>query len=362
MSQLGTFNGGGVFPPGSVVQTLEGNSGGVVGPNASNNIFVVGDGTTIDVVGSPGSNTLTISALGSIATEFDADVGTAIPALGVIVMAGGTNMNTSAAGHTVTYNLNSAITLATSVTSPVYLGNAGDVVLKLGDSSGINFVNIKNSGGSNVASVDSLGRAIFDSVEASNIAIGNTNNTISSYNTNGNIILNPNGTGTVNINYASNNGIPVYGAGGSLQSLGPMTNGQILIGSTAAQPVVNTITAGTGIAISNGAGTITVSATGTTTLIYTAIAHSDSPYTVLSTDEFIGCDPTAGVISVLLPNAPATGRVYTIKDVTGQATAHNITVTTVGGAVNIDGATSFVMNTPYESVDVLFNGVSYCLF
>lgn len=44
--------------------------------------------------------------------------------------------------------------------------------------------------------------------------------------------------------------------------VGPLTNGQVVIGSTGAQPVASTITAGTGITITNGAGSITIAANG----------------------------------------------------------------------------------------------------
>lgn len=62
MSQITSYSFG-VFPPGGVVETLTGNSGGAVGPDGANNINVVGDGVTIDVAGNPGTNTLTISSL-----------------------------------------------------------------------------------------------------------------------------------------------------------------------------------------------------------------------------------------------------------------------------------------------------------
>ena len=50
-------------PPPGFLETLTGNSGGPVGPDASDNINVIGDGTTINVTGNPGTNTLTISAI-----------------------------------------------------------------------------------------------------------------------------------------------------------------------------------------------------------------------------------------------------------------------------------------------------------
>ena len=45
-----------------------------------------------------------------------------------------------------------------------------------------------------------------------------------------------------------------------------LTNGQLLIGSTGSAPVAATITAGTGISVSNGAGTITIGNTGVTSV------------------------------------------------------------------------------------------------
>lgn len=52
------------------VSTLTGNSGGMVGPDGSGNINVVGDGTTITISGNPGTNTLTASLVGgSVAAD-----------------------------------------------------------------------------------------------------------------------------------------------------------------------------------------------------------------------------------------------------------------------------------------------------
>jgi|SRR5579859_7233265 len=169
-------------------------------------------------------------------------------------------------------------------------------------------------------------------------------------------------TATISLTGITQHSLQVGGAANALTQLGVASNGQLPIGSAGADPVLATLTAGTGISISNGAGSITISATGTTTLTVTSVNHAASPYTVLTTDEFLAVDVTAGVVSILLPNAPATGRVFYIKDSKGLAATSNITVTTVGGAVNIDGATSFVMNTAYESISVIFDGSAYEVF
>ncbi len=101
---------------------------------------------------------------------------------------------------------------------------------------------------------------------------------------------------------------------------------------------------------------------GGSALTITSVNNAASPYTVLVGDQFLAVDTSGGAVSILLPNAPTTGRVIYVKDSTGTAAASNITVTTVGGAVNIDGATTFVMNTARESINVVFDSVAYEVF
>lgn len=75
MSQAGSL-GGGIIPPGAVVETLTGNTGGPVGPDGASNINVVGTGS-ISVAGDPGTNTLTIStSLTNTSTSFSAHLTT----------------------------------------------------------------------------------------------------------------------------------------------------------------------------------------------------------------------------------------------------------------------------------------------
>jgi len=85
-------------------------------------------------------------------------------------------------------------------------------------------------------------------------------------------------------------------------------------------------------------------------------------YVVTATDYFISCDSTLGAITIQLPNAPTTYDQFIVKDRTGTAPTNNITVTTVGGAVLIDGATTQVFTDPYESLEMLFNGASFETF
>ena len=188
----------------------------------------------------------------------------------------------------------------------------------------------------------------YTSTETSNIVIGNSgvtgeSNTIRI----GSLTA---GTGSLQQNACYITGIDTVNVG-SVTKVLTMSSSQI---GTA------NITAGTGISITAGANTITISSSGTTVLTYTLV--NTSPYVVLSTDEYLSVDSSGGVITVRLPNTTTTGRIYTVKDKTGSAATNNITITTPGGTVTIDGSTTFVMNTAYESVDVIFNGSNYEIY
>lgn len=146
-----------------VVDTLTGNSGGAVGPTAGN-INVVGDGSTISIVGNPGTNTLTVSAIlttplstltgnsggavsptmGNInivgtggitvvgnpgtstltvtpsstaAISFVTQSGTATPSAGALTINGANGLTTSGAGNTVTI-ANSGSLTTSFITNP----------------------------------------------------------------------------------------------------------------------------------------------------------------------------------------------------------------------------------------------------
>ena len=69
----------------------------------------------------------------------------------------------------------------------------------------------------------------------------------------------------------TNHALQVGNSTGSLTSLSVATNGQLPIGSTGANPVIATLTPGSGISITNGAGSIQISATGGTAPTYSNI-------------------------------------------------------------------------------------------
>jgi hypothetical protein len=102
----------------------------------------------------------------------------------------------------------------------------------------------------------------------------------------------------------------VLGQGTSAQTaLGAATNGQLPIGSTGADPVLAALTAGSGISITNGAGSITIAATGSSQAqIQFQDEGSDLGATgTVDTVNFTGSGVTASrasnTVTVNIPNA-----------------------------------------------------------
>lgn len=141
-------------------------------------------------------------------------------------------------------------------------------------------------------------------------------------------------------------------------------------GGTPSVPTQFTGNTGSGSPVANnfnilGSGGVATSVVGDTmTITLTQVVPgyvnvTTTPYVVGATDYFMSCDTSALAITVQLPNAPTQYDRFVIKDRTGNAAVNNITVTTVGGVVTIDGSTTYTFTDNYESVEVLFNGTSY---
>lgn len=86
------------------------------------------------------------------------------------------------------------------------------------------------------------------------------------------------------------------------------------------------------------------------------------PYTALPTDHFISVNTSSTANTIKLPNAPSTNQTYVIKDASGNAAVHNISVTTVGGSVTIDGQTTYTLSNNYQAISVIFSGSAWEVF
>lgn len=107
-------------------------------------------------------------------------------------------------------------------------------------------------------------------------------------------------------------------------------------------------------------GYVSTTAMGNFAFNYTNVTHAMSPYTVVtspanSADFYISVDCSGGAVTLKFPNAPNFKQLWIVKDRTGSASTNNITITTVGGAVTVDGQTSYIITSNYGAVNLLAN-------
>ena len=128
---------------------------------------------------------------------------------------------------------------------------------------------------------------------------------------------------------------------------------------------VNATTTTVGVASFNSVD-FTVDGSGKVSLLGNAsnyvLITGPATYTASATDYYIACDPTNGVVTILLPTAPIVGREFVVKDATGTSEIHNITVAAVLGIVLFDGLSFYTIEDSYDSVQVLFGGTNYQVY
>jgi len=320
----------------------------LLGSTGADPIFATLTSSDSSITFTTGAGTLGLTTGSAVALSFPTDSGTATPSSGALTIAGGTNLNSSGAGSTVTLNLDTTVTGLTSLTSTTILGTTfdtnvvaagvtlvgttlsadgtdaaidititpkgtGSVVMSKVDidsgtidgttigatsattgkfttatastfvtaptttnisitsnsiaTSGTDAnrsINLTPAGAGAVFITEAAiisGVATFQLLDVDNININD--NTISSSNVNGNILLTPNGSGKVGVSYGTQNAVTYYGATGFLEGAGPLTNGQLVIGFTGAPPVAGAITSTGGtIDITLGTGTINIETDG----------------------------------------------------------------------------------------------------
>lgn len=145
----------------------------------------------------------------------------------------------------------------------------------------------------------------------------------------------------------------LIGGSNTITSISVGATGAVLMGSTGADPAFTTTPT---IA---GNTTISGSLTMNGGMIQKRTATAIS-YTVLVTDVIIAVTDTTAARTITMPNSGlVAGQRWTIKDESGGAATHAITIS--GNGANVDGAASQVMNTNYGSVDIYCNGTNFFL-
>ena len=122
-----------------------------------------------------------------------------------------------------------------------------------------------------------------------------------------------------------------------------LTNGQLAIGSTGADPSASTLTAGTGVSITNGAGSITIAATGGG-LTWTNVTGTSAAMAI--NNGYLANN--AGLVTLTLPATAAQFSVIRVQGVGagGWAIAQNASQQIlIGSAATTAGVTGSLAST-----------------
>lgn len=147
--------------------------------------------------------------------------------------------------------------------------------------------------------------------------------------------------------------LPVAEGSSNFTFLGPLTNGQLLIGSTGADPVPAALTAGTNITVTNGGGTITIAATGAGGFSWTDVSGTTA--TMVSGNGYIANN--AGLVTLTLPATSVEGDEISIigKGAGGWSIAQAAgQLVRIGSSVSTVGVGGSISSTNrYDSVDLV---------
>ena len=290
------------------------------------------------------SGSATWSALGPGASDVDtltADSGGAIsPTAGTIILAGGTNITSvgTAGPGTITFNLDAAITLATSVSSPIYTVAAAtdlninaatgqDIIMKMGDAAGANKVSFVDSASVEVAAIDSNGGWTFGSITFTGLLTASASATIETAGTALNL-------GSDNSGDAVNLGVGTVArainvgtsAAAHVISIGNAAAGAITL-DTAAGISLDSATA-SNFTVTGASADLTLGATGGSINITATEAAADA-VVITASDGAGGVQIKAGTGGILIGNEADT----TTIDVGDIAPTAARTITIGGGTV-----------------------------
>lgn len=147
--------------------------------------------------------------------------------------------------------------------------------------------------------------------------------------------------------------LPVAEGSSNFHFLGPLSNGQLLVGSSGADPVPATLTAGTNISIVNGAGSITVNATGLAGIGWVVVSGTSQ---AMSADMGYIAN-NAGLVTLTLPLTAAVGTIIYVQGMgsggwsIAQNAGQNIQVGSAGSTIGAGGSVS--STNQWDSITLL---------
>ena len=284
MSQMGKFSGGILGIP---INTITGNIGGAVGPDAFSNVDLLGS-SPITVTGNPAAWTLTITVdsatttsegVVELATDAEsiagADTTRAIVPSSLVAKLGTMTANgvaygagTAAAVNWTAAGTDGQVLIGATGAAPAFatMASAGGTIVY---TPGANTLNLEVGG----MFVQSFATDVAGPVVplAGTITMAGGSN----ISTDGSVA----NTVTFNLSGTTDHAVQIGNAGGSLTSVAVGTDGQVLIGATGADPAFATIaSAGGTIAFTPGANTLNMETGGTVAISFaTDAAGPQSP-------------------------------------------------------------------------------------
>jgi hypothetical protein len=305
----------------------------------------VGTGA-ISVAGTPGTNTLTISESGSVATTYAEDSGTATPIAGVLNINGAQNITTAGAGNTVSIAVsgttNNAVQIGNSTGSltSIALGTTGQVLTGVTGSAptfqtpASTSISITGDTGGPL-----VGTAFTFTGGTTGLAFNGAGTTET---LGGTLVVANGGTGAATL---TANSVLLGNGTSAVSALGAATNGQLIIGSTGVSPVLAAITAGAGLSVTNSAGSITIAATGAQT--WTDVTGTSA---AMAIDNGYVSD-NAGLVTLTLPASPVLGSMirvtgkgaggWKIAQNAGQLINFGVSTTTTGTGGSLASTNTF---------------------
>lgn len=161
------------------------------------------------------------------------------------------------------------------------------------------------------------------------------------------VLTNCTGLPVGSVSGIGNSSVVVTNNSGVAAGVGPLTNGQIIIGSTGNTPAAATLTAGSGVSITNGAGNITISATGSGGMQWNNVTGTSQAAAV--NNGYVSSNASLTTFTL-----PATATIGSIVAIQG-AGAGGWTISLSGGqsvVLNSGSASSSVSST--QQYDVIY--------